>query len=175
MRIQFNTNRQYSPEGQPIVGYYSSKDNLVTFADVVRSIYGEFTWTGEIDPEAIQAAIMQNYDGGSYQTSQRSQMNYQFEKKVWKDTLKDKNRSKAGRQLIEQLEKLDNLADDIRAQFEEIANEFHQDEGPALDPQHSDSDTSYELYELAYDVSSAAEDLRQKISEYQNTIKQVTK
>lgn len=179
MRIDFNTNRQYSPEGQPIVAFYKPDEGLVRFADLARSMHGEFEWKGPAfsgaDKQILQQLIIHKYDRAEYTVNQNTHCFYQFEAKAWKDTLKEKNRSKAGRQLIEQLEKLDNLADDIRAQFEEIADEFHQDEGPALDPQNSDSDSSYELYELAYDVSSAAEDLRQKISEFQQQVKEVTK
>ena len=146
------------------------------FADLARWMHVQFRWDGGIaDKSAMQSAIMNNYDAGIYEHTAKTYAFFQFEKKVWNDVQKEKTRSKAGRQLIEQLEKLDSLADDIRAQFEEIANEFHQDEGPALDPKHSDDDTSYQLYELAYDVSSAAEDLRQQIHEYQETIKAVTK
>lgn len=175
MRIEFNTNRQYSPEGQLIVGYYSSKDNLVTFADVVRSIYGEFTWTGGRHPEAIQAAIMQNYDEGSYQTSQRSQMNYQFEKKVWNDLQKEKNRSKAGKSLLDLIEKLSYKIDEARAEFDEIGNSFQMSEGPDLDPSKADDESELFLFEKAYEISSQAESLFDEIEDYKNLVKEVTK
>ena len=175
LRIDFNTNRQYSPEGQPIVAFYKPAEGLVRFADMARAMHGEFEWTGERDAEVIQEVIIHKYDRAEYQVNQNTHYFYQFHKKVWNDVQKDKNRSKASRQLIEQLEKLESLADDIRAQFEEIADDFHQDRGPAMDPKHSDEDTSYQLYELAYDISSAAEDLRQQIYEYKDTIEEVTK
>ena len=175
MRIQFNTNRQYSPEGQPIIGYYMSKDNLVTFADVVRSIYGEFTWTGKTDPDAIQAAIMQNYDGGSYQTSQRSQMNYQFEKKIWNDLQKEKTRSKAGKSLLELIEKLSYKIDEARAEFDEIGNNFQMSEGPEMDLSKADDESELDLFEKAYEISSQAERLFDEIEEYKTLVKEVTK
>jgi len=175
MRIEFNTNRQYSPEGQPIVGYYTSKDNLVTFADVVRSIYGEFTWTGGTDPEAIQAAIMQNYDEGSYQTSQRSQMNYQFEKGIWNNLQKEKTRSKVGKSLLELIEKLSYKIDEARAEFDEIGNSFQMSEGPEMDLTKADEDSDLELFEQAYEISSQAERLFDEIEAYKNLVKEVTK
>lgn len=175
MRIDFNTNRQYSPEGQPIVAFYKPDEGLVRFADLARSMHGEFEWAGERDAQIIQEVIMHKYDRAEYQVNPNTKSFYQFEKRVWNDVKKEKNRSQASRHLVDQLSKLENLADDIRAQFEEIADEFHQDEGPALDPQNSDSDTSYDLYELAYDIISAAEDLHQQISEFQQQVKEVTK
>ena len=175
MRLDFNTGRTYSTEGQPMVAIYKPAEGLVRFADMARSMHGEFEWTGENDPQIIQEVVLHKYDRAEYQVNRMTRCFYQFEKKVWNTIQKEKNRSKASRQMIEQLIKLEHLADDIRAQFEEIANDFHLDQGPNLDPKHADDGTSYEMYQLACDVFSNATDLHQQISEFTAEIKEVTR
>jgi len=64
--ICFNTNRQYSDEGQIV--HAKREDGVVTFADVTRKIYGSINyddyatdWSYE-SASVFQALVMKHYD-----------------------------------------------------------------------------------------------------------------
>lgn len=174
MRIQFNTNRQYSPEGQPIVAQWNGE--YVMFADLARSMHGHFRWDGGIaDASAMQNAIMNNYDAGIYEHTAKTYAFFQFEKKVWNDLQKEKTRSKAGKSLLELIEKLSYKIDEARAEFDEIGNNFQMSEGPEMDLSKADDESELDLFEKAYEISSQAERLFDEIEEYKNLVKEVTK
>lgn len=68
-RIQFNTRRMYSREGQRIVAILHT-DDVVTFMDHDRMIGGEFQLGQHCRLNDVE--VMHHYDGGSYTMSSRA-------------------------------------------------------------------------------------------------------
>lgn len=67
-RIQFNTGRRYTAEGQRIVAILHD-DGVVTFMDHDRMIGGEFKAASD---DLSKAEVMQAYDGHHYHMSSRA-------------------------------------------------------------------------------------------------------
>lgn len=68
-KIQFNTGRKYTAQGQRIVAVLHD-DNVVTFMDHDRLIAGEYKCTC---PEAFgKASVLAKYDSGAYHMSCRA-------------------------------------------------------------------------------------------------------
>lgn len=174
MRIEFNTNRQYSPEGQPMIGTWNGE--YLMFADLARSMHGQFRWDGGIaDKSAMQSAIMNNYDAGIYEHSARTYEFFQFELTEYKAAQKEKNRSSTGKQMIDTIERQEFKVDEARAELDEIGSDMQMNAGPALDPAEANEDSEIDLFEIAYELSSQAEQLADAIREYKELVKKVTK
>lgn len=75
-RIQFNTGRMYSAQGQKIVAILHD-DGIVSFMDHSRMIGGEFE-LGQ-DCPFNQVEVMRNYDGNNYHMSVRAMNGHSWE------------------------------------------------------------------------------------------------
>ena len=141
------------------------------FADLARNLHGHFRWDGGIaDASAMQNAIMNNYDAGIYEHTAKtwafSIMNCGSIKRP-----KEKNRSITGKQMIERIEKQYCKIDDARAELDEIGSDMQMNAGPALDPETATDESELDLYEMAYDLSSQAEQLADAIQDYLKLVK----
>lgn len=165
MRIQFNTNRQYSPEGQPIVGEYKPAQKMMYFADLARSVHGRFRLDYPGDHSAMRQAIMNNYDQGIYEHT-ASTFEFFNQEKIRAEKPAP---SKSKKALLDLLEKLEYRADDIRAELEDI--------NPAEDLEFKDpsSANSYLLDEAIEDLYIMAGALSQDIQDLKKRAEEVTK
>ena len=71
MKIQFNTGRQYSANGQRIVAEFTYADRYgnpgILFNDLDRHIDGFIPWEGLMDCRVtLKEVVMFNYDHGNY-------------------------------------------------------------------------------------------------------------
>lgn len=81
MRIQFNTGRQYTENGQRIIVDYNWCEQRIVFRDIDRRIDGEISASNaNITAHELQEIVMFNYDRGCYlSTFKASELDLKWE------------------------------------------------------------------------------------------------